>query len=153
MLFRSKAGLDYSDLFRAAARLGQTQATVVEIARRLIFNLYAANNDDHGRNHAFLYDRENARWSLAPAFDLTYAPGVLSRGLTIAGEVAPSAKTVSSFLRSAALEDATVRKLFAEVLDALVAWPRFAARAGVPGHETAEIAATHARLLAALGRP
>lgn len=153
LLHRPKAGLDYSDLFRAAARLGQPRAAVVEIARRLLFNLYAANNDDHGRNHAFLYDRESARWSLAPAFDLTYAPGVLSRGLTIAGEVAPSAKTVSSFLRSAALDDATVRRLFTEVLDALAGWPRFAARAGVAGHETAEIAATHERLLAALGRP
>ncbi len=153
LLHRPKAGLDYSDLFRTAARLGQSQETVAEIARRLLFNLYAANNDDHGRNHAFLYDRATASWRLAPAFDLTYAPGVLSRGLTIAGEVRPGAETLTAFLGSAALSQAVVRELCDQVLQAIARWPSFAQRAGVSDIKITEIAATHRQLLDRIGRP
>lgn len=150
---RPKAGLDYSDLFRAAVRLGQTKEVVVEIARRLLFNLYAANHDDHGRNHAFLYDRETARWQLAPAFDLTYSPGVLSRGLTIAGEVSPNVKTVESYLASATLDRSTFLGLCHQVLTAIDDWPKFAARAGVSETKREEVAATHRQVQQRVGRP
>jgi serine/threonine-protein kinase HipA len=40
--------------------------------RRMIFNVVSRNQDDHVKNIAFLMDRSGA-WSLAPAFDVTYA--------------------------------------------------------------------------------
>jgi serine/threonine-protein kinase HipA len=153
LLHRPKSGLDYSDLIRAAARLGQSRDTVVEIARRLLFNLYAANNDDHGRNHAFLYDQRSSTWRLAPAFDLTYSPGVLSRGLTIAGEVSPNAATLVAFLKSAALSESEIRQLSEQVLVAIAEWPEFARGAGVSDTKTAEIKATHDRLLSRIEQP
>lgn len=149
---RPKAGLDYSDLFRAAVRLGQPQATIVEIARRMLFNLYAANHDDHGRNHAFLYDPNKSAWSLSPAFDLTYAPGTLSRGLTIAGEVRPSADTLGSFLGSVAISRDDVARLTDEVLAAIARWPEFAAEAGTAATQVEEIGAAHRQLAERIGR-
>ena len=153
LLHRPKAGLDYSDLIRTAARLVPSHETIAEIARRLLFNLYAANNDDHGRNHAFLYDRATSAWRLAPAFDLTYSPGVLSRGLTIAGEVSPDAATLVSFLESAALSEPKIRELCGQVLTAIADWPKFARRAGVSEAKTAEIAATHQWIASRIGTP
>lgn len=149
---RPKAGLDYSDLFRAAARLGQSRPAMVEIARRMLFNLYALNYDDHGRNHAFLYDRATSRWALSPAFDLTFTPGTLSRGLTIAGEVRPSAETLVSFLGSVAISRHEAAQLCEEVLAATARWAEFAGEARVSQSNGGEIAAALAQALERIGR-
>lgn len=149
---RPKAGLDYSDLFRAAVRLGLTREVVHEIARRMLFNLYASNHDDHGRNHAFLYDRTTRQWRLSPAFDLTFTSGMLSRGLTIAGEVEPRAETLRSFLGSVAMPVAEIRALSDQVLGTIARWEGFASEAGVGAAQIAEVAARHRRLLDRIGR-
>ena len=47
------------------------EPTVEEQFRRMVFNVVARNQDDHVKNIAFLMDQAG-RWSLAPAFDLTY---------------------------------------------------------------------------------
>ena len=31
------------------------------------------NRDDHSKNFTYLYDEENDRWCLSPAYDLTYS--------------------------------------------------------------------------------
>ena len=38
----------------------------------MAFNIIARNQDDHVKNIAFLMDK-SGRWSLAPAFDVTYS--------------------------------------------------------------------------------
>ncbi len=52
--------------------LGLPQTDVEQLFRRMVFNVVARNQDDHVKNIAFLMDR-TGRWSLAPAFDMTYA--------------------------------------------------------------------------------
>lgn len=136
---RPKSGLDYSDLYRAAMRLNQPKSTVVEITRRMLFNLYALNHDDHGRNHAFLYDAVTRGWRLSPAFDLTFSPGALSRGLTIAGEVQPSASILRSFLGSVSLSTVEIVGLTEQVLGAISRWSEFARDAGVPAPQAADM--------------
>lgn len=42
-----------------------------EVFRRMVFNILANNTDDHIKNFSFLMD-EQGRWSLSPAYDLTY---------------------------------------------------------------------------------
>lgn len=149
---RPKAGLDYSDLFRATVRLGLSRAAVTEVARRMLFNLYAANHDDHGRNHAFLYDTVTRQWQHSPAFDLTYAPGMLSRGLTIAGEVESGAETLASFLGSVAMSRADIAALSDQVLGAIARWPEFAKTADVAVTLADEIGAAHRQLADRIGR-
>lgn len=150
---RPKTGLDYSDLFRAAVRLRLPHASVVEIARRLLFNLYAANHDDHGRNHAFLYDRSTAKWRLSPAFDLTHSPGTLSRGLTIAGEVSPRIDVLTAFLETVSLAPTAIHSLIRDVTTAVDHWPHFAALAGVPKAKVQEVSDAHRRIRDRVGRP
>lgn len=41
-----------------------------ELFARMVFNGLFGNTDDHLRNHGLLYDRENKRWNLSPAYDL-----------------------------------------------------------------------------------
>ena len=53
-----------------------------ELWRRMVFNILCNNNDDHLRNHGFLWDRKG--WRLSPAYDIVPAPqGSLERDLAI----------------------------------------------------------------------
>ncbi len=36
---------------------------------RMCFNVYAHNRDDHSKNFSFLYDEEEMRWIVSPAYD------------------------------------------------------------------------------------
>jgi serine/threonine-protein kinase HipA len=47
-------------------------ANLIELWRRLVFNILISNTDDHLRNHGFL--RQGQGWVLAPAFDLNPVP-------------------------------------------------------------------------------
>jgi serine/threonine-protein kinase HipA len=65
----SDGQIDYEDFMRLSRTLGGAKEAV-ECYRRAVFNLLATNRDDHGRNHAFLYDEDARTWALAPAFDM-----------------------------------------------------------------------------------
>ena len=62
LLHQGPGELDYRDFFRTAVQLGAPPADGREIARRMIFNVLAANPDDHGKNHAFAYDEDSKTW-------------------------------------------------------------------------------------------
>ena len=63
--------LDYRHLLLTTRQLTRDQTEVAEAVRRMIFNVRAANADDHGKNHSFLFDEATAQWTLSPAYDLT----------------------------------------------------------------------------------
>ena len=44
-----------------------------KLYRLMCFNVYAHNRDDHSKNFTYLYNDEKDRWSLSPAYDLTYS--------------------------------------------------------------------------------
>ncbi|MEH6641250.1 type II toxin-antitoxin system HipA family toxin [Vreelandella glaciei] len=68
----SAPSLDYSDLLKAANAFTRHSEDVERMARLMVFNALTHNHDDHAKNFAFLHDQ--GRWTLAPAYDLTYAP-------------------------------------------------------------------------------
>jgi serine/threonine-protein kinase HipA len=70
--YRQKATHDYSQLFLTIEQLGLNYAAKEEAFRRMVFNVMAANCDDHTKNTSFLL-REGSAWELAPAYDITHA--------------------------------------------------------------------------------
>lgn len=82
----------YENLFDLAIFLKLPYKEIDELFRRMIFNLVFANMDDHLKNHSFIYDEENDKWNLAPAYDLTYSLNPLinfkrsARALSINGK-------------------------------------------------------------------
>ena len=46
---------------------------VENMFRRMCFNVFAHNRDDHSKNFTYLYDESNDNWRLSPAYDLTYS--------------------------------------------------------------------------------
>ncbi|ORU91405.1 MAG: hypothetical protein A6F72_02360 [Cycloclasticus sp. symbiont of Poecilosclerida sp. N] len=62
----------YEQLIMTAKQLGLGQSVLTEIFKRAVFNIVGCNQDDHTKNFGFLMNKAG-EWSLAPAFDLTYA--------------------------------------------------------------------------------
>jgi serine/threonine-protein kinase HipA len=48
----------------------------IELFKRMVFNILVTNNDDHLRNHAFLYDAAGRGWRLSPLYDVVPSPEV-----------------------------------------------------------------------------
>lgn len=65
--------LDYETLIRCTNLLCKDTQNGQLMFKRMIFNLFSANQDDHSKNFAFLQD-DGGNWSLSPAFDLTFNP-------------------------------------------------------------------------------
>src|SRR3546814_17136977 len=45
-----------------------------ELFARMVFNIMVSNDDDHLRNHAFLFDAQGAGWRLSPLYDVVPRP-------------------------------------------------------------------------------
>lgn len=61
--------MDYHSLLQLTGYLTQSPAAVEQQFRRMVFNVFARNHDDHARNFSFIC--RDGKWSLAPAYDLT----------------------------------------------------------------------------------
>lgn len=66
--------LDYHTLMKLTRILTRENKVDVEnMFRRMCFNVFAHNRDDHAKNFTFLYDEDTDMWRLSPAYDLTYS--------------------------------------------------------------------------------
>ena len=70
--FNMPAAHGYEQALMALRELGLGMDDIEQMYRRMVFNIVARNQDDHVKNIAFLMDRKG-KWSLAPAFDVTYS--------------------------------------------------------------------------------
>jgi serine/threonine-protein kinase HipA len=112
-----------------------------EAFRRVCFNILAVNQDDHVKNLAFLMD-DTGRWSLAPAYDLTYARGA---GFTRRHQMSLAGKrdgfTPGDLLAAGerfGLRDGG-RAILACIGEVLSKWPKWARESGVPAQDAREI--------------
>ncbi|MBQ6752444.1 MAG: type II toxin-antitoxin system HipA family toxin [Clostridia bacterium] len=65
---------DYNDLMKLTRILTrENRQDVEDMYRRMCFNVFAHNRDDHTKNFSFLFDEKQSVWRLSPAYDLTYS--------------------------------------------------------------------------------
>lgn len=70
----SQPSLDYNTLMKVTKILTRDNPHDLEnMYRRMCFNVFGHNRDDHSKNFAFLYNEEKEQWRLAPAYDMTYS--------------------------------------------------------------------------------
>ena len=70
----AQPSLDYHSLMKLTKILtGNSETDLENMYRRMCFNVFAHNRDDHSKNFTYLYETENGQWRLAPAYDLTYS--------------------------------------------------------------------------------
>ncbi len=75
--------LDYGYLLRVIERICGDKDDMYEAFRRMCFNVYYGNKDDHSKNFAFLYDGKRGSYRLSPAYDLTRTPDKLEHEMTV----------------------------------------------------------------------
>ncbi|MDI1366245.1 MAG: HipA domain-containing protein, partial [bacterium] len=65
----------YADLAAALRQYGSDpRGDLVELYRRMVFNILVTNDDDHLRNHGFLWEPRG--WRLSPLYDVVPKPQV-----------------------------------------------------------------------------
>jgi serine/threonine-protein kinase HipA len=108
----------------------------------MVFNVAAANCDDHTKNFSFLL-AEDGRWQLAPAYDLTHAHNPLSYWtaqhlMAVNGQTQAIARSdLSEVGDRFQVPGATA--IIGTVLDAVDSWSECADRAGVGGATKDEV--------------
>ena len=68
--------LDYDILMQLTLKLTKSMEECEKLYRLMCFNVYAHNRDDHSKNFTYLYDEDEIRWKLSPAYDLTYSNSI-----------------------------------------------------------------------------
>lgn len=68
--------LDYHDLMKLTYLLTKDDRQLEEMYRRMCFNVFAHNRDDHSKNFSYMYHENKDKWELAPAYDLTYSSSI-----------------------------------------------------------------------------
>ena len=146
LLHKEPGGLDYRDLFRLALRLHAASSQLREISRRMIFNVLSSNMDDHAKNHAFQLDEGSGYWSLTPAYDMTFSPGLLTRGMTVVGEIWPLSTTMEALCLDAGLSRNEYREIFGVVDSSLKKWPELARANEIPEVKIQEVSQRFVRI-------
>lgn len=124
----------YEQYLRTALELDLGYPQLEQAFRRTVFNVAMVNQDDHVKNFAFLMDRAGV-WSLAPAYDLTYAKG---RGFTRRHQMTLAGKAESMTTKDIVELGGrmSVRKSGKDIVQQVVAaradWKRYAEEAEVP---------------------
>jgi serine/threonine-protein kinase HipA len=123
----------YEDYLQAILDLGMDYSDLREGYRRMIFNILAVNQDDHVKNLSFHMDR-NGDWSLAPAYDLTFAYG--------SGATRKHQMTVQGKQENIEMEDClevareygirNPKGMIDDVRSTLDSWPEYARETRVP---------------------
>lgn len=63
--------LDYNELIKLTRVLTNNDDDVLEMFRRMVFNVLIDNQDDHTKNFTFIYDDTNKTYRLSPVYDIT----------------------------------------------------------------------------------
>lgn len=130
----SDGAIDYEEFMRLSRRLGGVNEAA-ECFRRAVFNLLATNRDDHGRNHAFLYDEATRDWTLTPAFDLNPNVANVLIALTWLGssQIPQQFATLLRLAEIGGITTTRAREIYEQVETAtLGGWRKAAKHAGVP---------------------
>jgi serine/threonine-protein kinase HipA len=120
--------LDIATAIRDFGDPGRIGADQQQLFRRLVFNVLAANRDDHLRNHGFL--RTTKGWRIAPAFDVNPDPTKYEHALAVADGIHDAdleAVKETAVLYAVKNPD----EVIGEVRQALAGWWKVATDAGI----------------------
>jgi len=135
----------YEAWFRLMLELNLGQQALEQGFKRMVFNIVGRNQDDHVKNISFLLDSMTGEWSLAPAYDLTFAAGsayTVQHQMTLGNQA-------DNFSRALLLETGKkfnikqVAEVIDEVEEVFMGWGDLAAQYDVPAEQIAEVKNKH----------
>lgn len=140
----TKAYTDLAQAVRAHCHPSVIQADNEELFKRMVYNVLVSNDDDHLRNHGFLFDPRIRGWRLSPLYDvLPRASHSTERFLHLG--VGPQGRLATLDNALAAhpmftLSKAKAAQLIADVWKTVREWKVFFEGFGVSADEIAKVA-------------
>ncbi len=137
----------YHQLFQTIKQLGLDRAAFEQTLRRMIFNVLAANCDDHTKNFSFLL-KQGGQWELAPAYDITFAYNPDNKWLrnhlmSVNGKFDKITEQDCREVADRYELLGVCKEIIAEIHEAIARWPHFAQQAGVPQEQIEAIEQAH----------
>lgn len=144
MDFNSPRMYSYEDAFNIMRQLKLPHTDFVQLYKRMLFNEYAKNYDDHTKNVTFLMDKKGV-WRLSPAYDMTFSYSksstwVNAHQMLINGKADEITK--DDFMKAAefaGIKKAEAEKCIKQVKDAISKWDSYAEEAGLSKTNTERI--------------
>ena len=149
--FNLAGAYSYEQAMQVIQQLELPMSAREEQFRRMCFNVLARNQDDHVKNIAFLMD-SGGRWSLSPAYDLTYSYNP-NGAWTAQHQMSLNGRRdnyrwadLQAVARHVGLARGRDRQILDQVRSAVDDWPSFASNAGVPENWAQTIGRQHRKI-------
>jgi serine/threonine-protein kinase HipA len=144
--FNDPNSYSYEQAFQAMRQLRLPYSDAEQLYARMVFNVIARNMDDHTKNLAFLMNEEG-KWSLSPAYDVTYAYNPANKWLarhqmSVNGKREDITRDDFSMVGKQ-MNIKKAREIIERVKSAAENWMEYANQAGIPENQAKEIASTH----------
>lgn len=109
--------LDYEILMKLTLELTKEFEEIEKLYRMMCFNVFAHNRDDHSKNFSYLYNEEEERWTLSPAYDLTYSYSIGGEhATTVAGNGRnPGMKEILAVADSIGMDQKRAKRIAQEI--------------------------------------
>jgi serine/threonine-protein kinase HipA len=128
-------GVSYLELVEIIQRFGASPVQdLVQLWKRILFNVFVSNTDDHLRNHGFLLTDRG--WRLSPAYDMN--PNENGTGLTLnisENDNELSIDLVMSVAGYFNLDEVKSNSIFGEMKAIISTWNDIAQKLGIPKKE------------------
>lgn len=128
----NQAGMySYEQLFSVLNQIGAHHQDSVEAFKRMLFNIFSFNCDDHTKNTSFLMDK-TGQWKLSPAYDVSFAfnPNgfwTASHQMTVNGKRKNIAESdFETCAKIGSLSSKEVKNAFLDVKSAVSKWKAIA---------------------------
>lgn len=128
----NQAGMySYEQLFSVLNQIGAHHQDSVEAFKRMLFNIFSFNCDDHTKNTSFLMDK-TGQWKLSPAYDVSFAfsPNgfwTASHQMTVNGKRKNIAESdFETCAKIGSLSSKEVKNAFLDVKSAVSKWKTIA---------------------------
>ena len=141
---RTKSYADLAAAVRRYCHPDVIRADNEELFKRMVFNIFASNDDDHLRNHGFLWDPRLPGWRLSPLYDVLPRPSLATERFLHLG-IGPQGRlaTLDNALDGHAvfsLSRARAGELIDEVWRVVREWKVSFERSGVSADDIAKVA-------------
>lgn len=141
---RTKAYTDLAQAIRSHCHTTVIRSDNAELFKRMVYNILVSNDDDHLRNHGFIWEPRLAGWRLSPLYDvLPRASHATERFLHLG--VGPQGRlaTLDNALESHemfTLSRASASEMIADIWQVVREWRVYFESFGVPEVEIKKIA-------------
>jgi serine/threonine-protein kinase HipA len=140
----NKSYADLADAIRRYCHTSVIRQNNEELFRRMVFNILVTNDDDHLRNHGFVWDPRLGGWALSPLYDVMPRAAVASERYLHLG-VGPHGRlaTLDNALAWHAkftLSQARACEVIAQVWGVVREWRVYFEQFGVPEKQVENIA-------------